>query len=445
LLNRRHLFVLAAYAALLVWLAGLRPLWLDEVLQLVASTQPDMRDVLRWVTYNPGGAPLGILAQRAIVLPFGLTLWSARAAPAIFSLLSALTLIRFARDLKLSSTTAVLLGFLILPQQLRYAVEGRPYSQAVFFALAALWCLWRLAQAPSWRIVALYAALIAAGLYTQPLAAAAQLGALAALAASGHRKAARLGCGALVFACLLFAPWYVYARGAWHSGIAASQFSFSMVPKIPVVLIREISGGGYSVSLSLAGAATLGWRRADSLARRFLLSGIFSAIVCAIAADAFFGYFFAARQVLFVLPALLLLATAGMPTPRREFWQPALLAVFLVSSLVKDVGYFRSPGEDWPGAARALLKATSHGACALVPRPEPKEMYQLFEPALSGRFCDANGPSGPVVIVRNRYTLASSLSDSTRTLAAEGFHPAAETDTSGVKLLLYLPGKPDAH
>ena len=427
------------YAALLAWLGGLRPLWLDEVLQLVASTQPDARSVIRWVTYNPGAAPLGYFAQRIFVLTLGLTPWAAHAAPAIFSLLSAITFAGFARDLKAGTTTIVLAAFLVTPLQLRYAVEGRPYSQALFFALAALWCLWRLAQAPSWPLAAAYAALVTAGLYTQPLSAAVQLGALAALAGGGRRRAVRLGGIALAIACLFFAPWYLHVRSAWHLGIAASHFSFTMAPKILGMLLREISGGGYAASLSLIGAAALGWRRADSLVRRFLLGSIISGIVCAIAADAVSGYFFAVRQLLFVLPALLLLATAGLLSFRREWWQPSLLTVFLVASLAKDVRHFRSPGEDWPGAARALLAATSHGACAVVPSPEPKEMYQLFEPGLSGHFCNASAAAGPVVIVQNRYTLASSLEEATRALAAKSFRAAGETDISGVRLRLFLP------
>jgi uncharacterized membrane protein len=439
--KRRDLLLLTLYAGALVWLAGLRPLWLDEVLQLVASTQPDTRGAIRWVTYNLGGAPLGFLAQRVFVLTFGLTPWAARAAPAIFGLLSAATLAGFARELKAGTTTVVLAMFLVTPLQLRYAVEARPYSQALFFALAALWCLWRLAQAPSWRTAAVYACLVAAGLYTQPLSAAVQLGALIALCGGGSQRVVRMGGIALAMACLSFAPWYFYARGAWQSGIAASHISFSLSTRIPWMLVHEISGGGYAASLSLIGAAALGWRQTDSPVRRFLLGSIVSGIVCAIAVDAFSGYFFAVRQVLFVLPALLLLATAGLAVTRLAWWQTGLLAIFLVASLVKDVRYLRSPGEDWPGASRALLAATGNGACAVVPSPEPKEMYQLFEPGLSGRFCDATESSGPVVIVKSRYTLASSLEETTRALTTKGFRAAHETDISGVRLLLFLPGE----
>jgi hypothetical protein len=66
-------------------------------------------------------------------------------------------------------------------------------------------------------------------------------------------------------------------------------------------------------------------------------------------------------------------------------------------------------------------------------------MYQIFEPGLSGRFCNASDATGPAVVVQNRYTLASSLHETTRVLAAKRFRAVSETDISGIKLLLFLP------
>jgi len=435
---RRDLALLAAYAALLPWLATLRPFWLDEVLQLVVSTQPRLADLMRWVTYNPGAAPLGYLAQRPFVLALGLAPWVARMAPAIFSLLAGLTLAAFARDVKAGSSSVALAAFLVAPLELRYAVEARPYSQALFFTLAALWCLWRLAQAPSWRVAAAYSILAAAALYSQPLSIGVQAGALAAVASSGRLRSIRFGCVALAAACLLFVPWFLHSRDAWRFGVAASQDRLSIGPRTFAILVREISGGGYAASLPLIGAAALGLSRLDSLARRFLVWGLFSAIVCALAADAIYNYFFAVRQVLFALP-LLLLPAASIADGRRRFWQAGLLAVFLAASLVKDVRYLRAPGEDWPGAARALLAATDRGACAAVPGPEPKEIYQLFEPTLSGRFCEVSHATGPVVIVENRYTLASSMEENVRALESKRYRRAASSSASGIRLLLFLP------
>jgi hypothetical protein len=58
---------------------------------------------------------------------------------------------------------------------------------------------------------------------------------------------------------------------------------------------------------------------------------------------------------------------------------------------------------------------------------------------LTGRFCNASDAAGPVVIVQNRYTLASSLDESQRVLAAKGYRAAGETDVSGVRLRLFNP------
>jgi hypothetical protein len=68
-------------------------------------------------------------------------------------------------------------------------------------------------------------------------------------------------------------------------------------------------------------------------------------------------------------------------------------------------------------------------------------MYRLFEPGLSGRFCNASDAAGPVAIVQNRYTLASSLEEIRRVLTTRGFRAAGETDAAGVRLLLFLPGR----
>jgi len=92
---------------------------------------------------------------------------------------------------------------------------------------------------------------------------------------------------------------------------------------------------------------------------------------------------------------VLLLAAAWLPSPRREWWQPGLLAIFLVASLVKDVRYFRSPGEDWPGAARALLAATSHGACAVCAKPRAERDVPAFRTRLERPVlqCERRGPA----------------------------------------------------
>jgi uncharacterized membrane protein len=440
MVRRRDALLLAAYAALLISLAQLRPFWLDEALQLIGSTRPDIRGVVQWVVRNPGAVPLGYLTQHLFIATFGLTRLSARAGPAIFSMFSLIAVAGFAREMKSSATSILLIAFLVLPMQLRYAVEGRGYSEALFFAIAALWCLWRYAAAPSSWIAVLYAVLVAAGLYTQPLSASVQFGALFVLALDRQYKIVRTGCIALGIACLAFVPWYIYAASAWRHEIIAGEYSFTLTPRLLLVLLREVSGDGYVASLSLLAAAALGWRHTDSRLRRFLLGSAISCVVCTIAADAAFGYFFASRQVLFVLPALVLLATYGLGSLRQRPWQSALVVILVVASLAKNVSYFRSPGEDWPGAARALRSATSSGTCAIVPSPEYEELYRVFDPGLSGSFCTESDAAGPVVVVASHYSLRTSLARITRVLAERGFRANGETQAAGLRLTFFLPG-----
>ncbi len=48
-----------------------RPLWVDEVLQLIRTTSLSVESMVRWVGMNLGAAPLGYLTQRPFVLAAG--------------------------------------------------------------------------------------------------------------------------------------------------------------------------------------------------------------------------------------------------------------------------------------------------------------------------------------------------------------------------------------
>ncbi len=431
--------LLAVYAALLLWLSGRLPLWLDEVLTLIGAVQPTIHELLVWVGFNPGSSPLGFLVERPLVEMMGLTRLAARLPSMVFSVLSAIALVGFARDLKLPRSNSLLLvAYLVLPIQLRYAVEARPYAAALFFTVAALWCLWRLLEGPSWGLAATYTLLVAAGLYAQPFAAFVQVGALAALAFSSQRRAVLIAIAALAAGCLMFAPWYLHVREAWQQEIAGSGYTATLTLRSLLVFVREIAGGGYWQAIPLLLAASLGWRELQPRIRRFLLGAILFGAGGAMAADAASGYFFATRHALFVIPALVILAPAGF-TARRYGWLGcALAAIFVIASMVKSWGYFRSGSEDWPGAARALLAEARAGVCIVVPQPEPEDLYAIFEPELRQHFCGVPTASGLVGIVATRYSAAARLEQAAAILTARGFHAEGEaTLPGGVRLLFY--------
>src|SRR5258706_6838373 len=152
---------LATYGAVLLWLARRLPFWLDEVRQLIGTTQRSLAEVIHFVPENPGGVPLGYLVQFAFVHVIGPSRLGARLPSAIFSVLGCWVLAGLAREAGVSRF-ATLLVFAILPIQLRYAVEARPYSQALFFSMLSTWLLLRLRRSQEWRTVAWYGASIAA-------------------------------------------------------------------------------------------------------------------------------------------------------------------------------------------------------------------------------------------------------------------------------------------
>src|SRR5579864_1699472 len=126
-------FIIVYGMALLACLS-LRPLWLDEVLQLAGTMTSSVAALLRWIPYNIGASPLGYLVQRPFVLAAGPSPFWARLPSAAFSVAGCVAMIGLCRALDLPRKTWLfsLLLFAIVPSQFRYAVEARPYSQALW-------------------------------------------------------------------------------------------------------------------------------------------------------------------------------------------------------------------------------------------------------------------------------------------------------------------------
>jgi hypothetical protein len=196
---------------------------------------------------------------------------------------------------------------------------------------------------------------------------------------------------AAVCAGLLYIPWFLFARAAWRQTILEGRWHFVWTMKTPLMLIRELSGGGYWTSLPLlavAGAGLLSGRLSRSW-KALLLSVFLIPVGGALAADAAFDYFLAIRQLIHALPGLVLLAAEGVQVlgDRRRSAGIAALAVLLGACLVYDVKLFGRPRENWQPAA-AALKARPNGSC-LVYLPESTGVfYHFFEPDLPSKSCD---------------------------------------------------------
>jgi hypothetical protein len=298
----------------------------------------------------------------------------------------------------------------LMPLQFRYALEGRPYAEGLLLSALATLVFIRLSKRWSLWLCVVYAVILALGIYSQPLTCFTAFSHFAWAMAVGRRdKRLIYGSGAAIaFMGLAFLPWYRYASPSWAGAIESGSAHFQLSLKMPLMLIREITGAGYVGAIGLIPLAALGFRRGGAsraLKWLLLLSSVIP-VICALAVDAVFDYFLAIRQIIFVLPPLALLAGDGLSAlmeaaPRRAIGAIGLLAMVFVGY---DVRWLLKPREDWQKAADALeALSLEHKACTLYAPPEALPFYEFFKPRLAGAACESHQAGGSIVLAISPY------------------------------------------
>ena len=233
------------FAAIAIPLSAVRPLWVDEILQLMEVRRPSAAQLIAEVPRNPGGVPLGYLVQQAGLGITGYSVVRARLTPALFAGGSVAVVILLAAELGLLRPWIAGIVFAAFPLTLRYATESRVYSQALFFSVLATFLHVRLAKTPRWRLAAACCLALTAAVYTQPYAASVGVAHLSWSALRRHRRGTILGATALVAAAAVFLPWFLWSKGRWAASIGHSAFHFHVSPTTPLMIFRESIGAGY--------------------------------------------------------------------------------------------------------------------------------------------------------------------------------------------------------
>lgn len=402
---RTPYFLIAVYIIVLASLLPLRPLWLDEVIQLTGTVGQDWSSLLQQVGQNAGGAPLGYLPQFLLAPILGAGKWTARLPSSVAALGCALLLYFIGQRLALRWPILAVIFWIICPLTLRYSLEGRPYMQGVFCALLATWIQLRLIEAPRLTWALALGASLACALYSQPYAIFAPFGfSLFVCLRQRNQRLLALTIAAYAVAGLAFLPWVLTSVLQWKQTIAAQQGGFQLTPSLLLLILRELAGGGYFASLPILILTAIGLflRHADPSpwSRPALLSAIGAGILLALAADQRFNYFFAIRQVIYILPVLLLLAAdaAGSLWTRQRHAFLALIAIFVFASLAKNYSYFTDTREDWVRLSDALVRSAGSG-CVLATSHQELANYQVFRPEIAGLACPAEWPSRVVLPV----------------------------------------------
>ncbi len=433
--SRAGLFLfLTIYAGVLAALLPVLSLWLDEIYDLIVARMDHIADVLDYVPKVSGNVPLNYLVQFASVHLLGFSAFTGRLPSAISSVVACAGVFVLAKKMGLRRPILAAAIFALFPLQLRYALEARPYELALCLSVwstVAFLCV--LERPGSASRATLYALCIIAGLFTFPYMLFVPLAHLAwagfVSLETRSRQPLLTAALALGIAGLIFTPWYLHSAASWHTAVEIGRLKGTIGIRAVPMILRELIAAGYIGSLLvLAGCAYGLTKRPD-----WLLWLLYFAvpIVCAVAADAWFGYFLAIRQVIFVLAPLALLFTAGVEAlPCRP--ASCLTVALLIALLIGNINFFRRPREDWRAAAVILASEP----CVVYSPPDSRNLYVFFVPDLANREC-APGQASRVALAVSPYQSRNSIAERQRQLTESGYAEHAELNPATPRIEIF--------
>lgn len=413
--------------SLFAWLGFLlfgltyRPLWLDELLHLqVATSSGGAAEFLSHVTRNAGATPLTYVPQYLAAKAWENPEISGR-LPAFASF--AISILVFWRMLRRSSNLAawVAAAFLaVMPLAVRYAIEARPYSLLLLLAMAQCALCLRLAERVQAREIVGYVTLTIIGVYVLPIFIVVPLWHAVVLAVRWLQKPSGslgtqvlVGPLAVIVGGLSLLPWYLYASPEWSAVIRELQLGPVVTPATGLMLLREITGGGYLGLLVLTPLLVAGIRRGSipDDHKLFWLSGLVVPTLSILAIDLISGYFVAIRQFIFVLIPLCSLSAFGAASlitrSRKLGTSYVLIALLVLTSL--SARWILRPGEDWAGPAKVAsdIAKVQPMSCIIAIPLHTTPLLAIAAPAVKPYLCDEREllkEQGEIIIVDTGYS-----------------------------------------
>lgn len=392
-----------------------KSLWVDEILQVLVA-RDGVSGVLDHARRHVLGAPpldylvtalARIVSENEFVLRFPAVVWGVLGIAVTYVLARRITGSR-----GIARGAALLFAF--APLLVQYAQEARFYSLPISLSVLVVYVFVRAWQEPRawrWALFAL-ATLIAlfAHYYTLFVIGALVLGGvLASLPVFDDRardvRRAWLGLGsALLVVAIPIVSWMIgqgltgpetfgFTAPSWFNLLAVPVTSANRVSPFHLETMRALGLGALPI-LAVIGLVGSLFARRSSGALLALIVGTGTAGV--LFSDWRAQYFYAPRQLLFVVPFYLILAAAGLEGImraglRRPAWAAAgtmvslgLMAAVFGLSLHR---YFDVPKDDWRAAARLLVGAVSRTPDTLLTAPGNLGQYVTFyEPSLAAHW-----------------------------------------------------------
>jgi 4-amino-4-deoxy-L-arabinose transferase-like glycosyltransferase len=432
---RAAVLITCFFAITTFTLLGARPLWLDEILQLIETRDPSLAQMIDRLPRNSGAAPLGYVVQHFSLNLTGYSVPKSRLPAALFGILTVLAVALLAAQLHIRHNLLAPALFAMFPQTLRYATESRVYSQALFFAVVSTSLYVAVAKRPTLVLAAGYCLALTLAVYTYPYAICVGLAHLAWSALNRELKTASYGYVGFAFAAVAFLPWYLWSRERWSLGIAREGFHFSFSGRTALMLFREMLGAGYwgSALLVILCLVTLAKRCHSTRVTRLLLLLIGVPVVCVLMADAATGYFIATRQFLWIVPAISILG--AMAVERRVRTSIILYVLLSIVCIWYNIQYFRDRREDWQAAASLLSRQIHQGACLTVAPAEHARFYEFFYPDLGHAIC--TGSESRVALAITPVSTDKDRELAITSLQYQGYEEQQETMIGKSDILLF--------
>jgi len=434
LLRSRRVFYLflGLYAAILILLIPIKPLWMDEIIDLNGVRNTDLQGVLAFVPGNAGGVPLGYLVDFWMIRLFGYSEFIVRLPSVVFTVLtcSAVYILAWQANLRAPLLAAIL--YAVSPLTLRYALEARPYAQAACWSAFSTVVFLSLVRKPIFGKAARYAALVALGLFTQPYSIFVPVAHLIwVVLLKRNVRAAWFAGSAVALASLTFLPWYLKAHAIWQ-GAVTSGVRFFVTAKDLLVIPHELMGTGYAGAALTAIAILIGLALSSLAKEEKILWVLYSIVpmVLVPVADAYFGYFLAARQMIFALVPISILIVASVDVRR---WSIVLTLALLAAMVYEDFRWTRRPGEGWQVAASQLKAAD----CSIFVPSGARTMYLFFDPQL--RVCDENSLTaiGSIALALSPDQYAEVYAAARQKLLQAGFRKVDDVRAANPRIELY--------
>ena len=181
--------------------------------------------------------------------------------------------------------------------------------------------------------------------------------------------------------------------------------------KTPLIVFKELVGGGYVVSVALVICAMVVFRNRQiprSLKRLWLWLVVIP-VLGPLCADYLFKHFVANRQTMFASPALVLFTSSALQSAGdSEFLGAAAARSALVLILFGiDVSSFLRPHENWDKATRIISSKlkSNKDACVIFVPSSSLRYYAFFDPDIPSSLCASpvSGQRGLILIAISPY------------------------------------------